>query len=434
MKIREWIESNRNSIVELTSDLIRYDTVNRVTEGTEKESQLYLASVLSGEMGLQVDVFSPEAVEGFKEHPAYYPGKDYSERPNFVARWAGTGGGRSLLFSSHMDTAPVAPGWQRDPWTPVCEDGRLYGLGSFDMKGGLAASVMAVRCLRELGYRPQGDVLIESVVDEEFGGANGTVACRARGYEADAAIIPEPSNLAVCPATRGGALWRATFRGDAGMSFSGERIRNPAYASGAFISYLELFEKQRSGKPGPLPWYSHDGELPVIVTRVAAGDMKPAFNDSGPTECYVDLWVECHPGTTEEMLRQELLGGFKSYLQERGLEHHDLPAVERLIRFLPGAEVASDLPIIGLLAEETERATGRPALVQGAPFACDAFVFNVHSRTPAIVLGPPGGNAHAPEEFVDIQGLCELVEIYARAIVRWCGAEIPERSEGDEVE
>ncbi|MFC5402775.1 M20 family metallopeptidase [Cohnella soli] len=423
MRIREWIDANRDGIVGLAADLIRFDTVNRVTDGTEKASQQYLATVLEEGLGLEVDLFSPEEAEGFRDHPAYYPGKEYSERPNVVARWPGTGGGRSLLFSSHIDTAPVAPGWERDPWTPVVEGDRLYGLGAFDMKGGLAASVMAVRCLRELGYRPQGDVLIESVVDEEYGGANGTVACRARGYEADAAIVPEPTNLAVCPATRGGAMWRATFRGSVGMSFSGETIRNPAYEAGAFLCYLETFEKRRAEARGPEPWYGHDRSLPVIVTRVEAGDMRAELNDSGPAECHIDVWVECYPGTTEEALRAELLEGFRAYLEERGLGHRGLPDIRKLIRFLPGAEVAHDMPLIRLLAEETAKVAGRPALVQGAPFACDAFVFNIYGRTPAIVFGPPGGNAHAPDEYVDIPGLCQLVEIYARAIVEWCGTE-----------
>lgn len=428
-KLREigrWIERNREEILGLVSDLVRYDTVNRVTEGTEKECQTYLASVLRDKMGLSVDLFSPEDVEGFREHPAYYPGKDYTDRPNVVGVWKGSGGGRSLLFSSHADTAPVAPDWTRDPWTPVVEDGKLYGLGTFDMKGGLAASVMAVRCLMELGIRPRGDVIIESVVDEEFGGANGTLACRVRGYEADAAIVPEPTNLAVCPATRGGALWRAIFRGSGGMSFSGETVYNPVYGAGAFIGFLEAFERERSSVPGPAPWYGHNLSLPVTVTRVEAGDMKAALNDSGPVECLVDIWVECYPNVTEEDLLEELLDGYRSYLRKNGLDHHVMPEVRKVIRFLPGSEVPEDFPLIGLLAGEVARATGESAVIQGAPFACDAFMFNVHSTTPAVILGPTGGNAHAPEEYIEIPAFFQLVEIYARAIVEWCGADISE--------
>lgn len=409
-------------MLESVSQLVRYDTVNRFVSGSELEAQLRLAAIMRDEMGLEVDVFSPEDVSDLREHPAYFPGKDYAERPNVVGRWKGAGGGRSLLFSSHMDTAPVAPGWVRDPWTPVAEGNRLYGLGSFDMKGGLAASLMAVRCLQETGVRLYGDVLIESVVDEEFGGANGTLACRVRGYEADAAIVPEPTNLAVCPATRGGAMWRATFRGNAGMSFSGETICNPVYGAGAFIGFLEVFEKRRSERPGPEPWYGHNRSLPVIVTRVEAGDMSAALCDSGPVECHVDLWVECYPGTTEDELREELLNGYRQHLRSNGTEHHDVPEMRKLIRFLPGSEAPSDFPLIRLLADEVSRVTHEPAVVQGAPYACDAFMFNLHSRTPAVVLGPKGGNAHAPEEYIDISAFYELVEIYARTIVSWCGA------------
>ncbi|WJH36995.1 hypothetical protein N6H14_15710 [Paenibacillus sp. CC-CFT747] len=132
---------------------------------------------------------------------------------------------------------------------------------------------MAVKCLMDLGLRPLGDVILESVVDEEFGGANGTLAGRLMGYNADAAIIPEPTNLAICPATRGGALWRLVFRGQTGLAFSGETIRNPLYDAAKFLVYLEQFERERSKGGGPAPWYTSSGDLPVIPTRAAAGDL-----------------------------------------------------------------------------------------------------------------------------------------------------------------
>jgi acetylornithine deacetylase len=119
-------------------------------------------------MGMNVDVFSPEDVPHFREHEAYYPGKDYSDGPNVVAIRKGTGGGKSLIFSSHMDTTVAAPNWQSDPWNPELREGKLYGLGTFDMKGGLAASIMAASCIIELGIQLQGDLYVESVVDEEL--------------------------------------------------------------------------------------------------------------------------------------------------------------------------------------------------------------------------------------------------------------------------
>jgi acetylornithine deacetylase len=421
LEIQQWINQNANKIVDLAADLIRFNTVNQVVKGTELDCQNYVASVMRDVLTMEVDLFSPEAVTGFQEHSAYFPGKDYTDRPNVVGKWKGQGNGKSLLFSSHVDTAPVAKGWLNDPWEPIVKENRLFGLGSFDMKGGLAASIMAVRCLKELGVRLKGDVFIESVVDEEFGGANGTLACRIRGYAADAAIIPEPTNMAVCPASRGGALWRVTFRGNTGLSFSGESISNPVYGAAIFIRFLEAFEKERSSASGPAPWYHGEGSLPVIVTRVEAGDMKAELCDSGPAECHVDIWVECYPGVTEADLKEELYNGFELYCKNNNITPQTAPILNKLIRFLPGSEVPVGFPLTTMLAEQVTQTTGKEAAVHGAPFACDAFMFNLHSSTPAVIFGPVGGNAHAPDEFISIPDFYKLVEVYARTIISWCG-------------
>lgn len=426
LRIREWTELNRERVIEMLSELIRHDTVNKVISGSEKECQEALCMMMA-ELGLEAELYEPEQVPGFHEHPAYYPGKDYSGRPNVSAVWRGTGGGKSLLFSGHIDTAAVAPGWQGSPFEPVISGSKLYGLGAYDMKGGLVASILAVKCLMDLGLRLKGDVVIESVVDEEFGGANGTVAGRARGIAADAVIIPEPTNLALYPATRGGALWRVTFRGTTGLSFNGEEIRNPAVDAARFILFLEQHEVLRAEAEGPAPWYSGRKEqLPIIVTRLEAGDMKSPLCDVGPVECHVDIWVECYPGVDEDQLREELLTGYQKFCGVRPGDGLALPEFKRMIRFLPGSQVAADFPLIPLLAGEIESATGQAAEVTGSPFACDAFVFNEYSDSPALILGPAGGNAHAPGEYVDLDSLSVLIEIYAGAMLRWCGSSAAE--------
>jgi len=418
--VRSWVENNENDVIKLIQDLVSQNTVNQVLTGTEKGAQLFLSDVLK-KMGLEVDVFTPEDVPGLKEHPAYFPGKDYSERPNVVATMKGSGGGKSLIFSSHMDTTVAATGWEKDPWTPVVENGKLYGLGTFDMKGGLVASVMAIRCIQELGLQVKGDLLVESVVDEEFGGANGTLASRVKGYNPDAAIIPEPTNMVVSPGTHGGALWRVKFTGNTGMSFSGETIVNPANIAAKFIVFLEEYEKERQQKGGPAPYFEDDHILPVMVTRLEAGDMTAPLCDSGPTECYVDIWVECHPRVSEEELKKEILEGFRAkYDQE--YDSWNEPVFTKVIRFLPGSEVDPNFPLINMLSEITKEVTDQKyGDVTGAPFACDAFMFNEYTDTPAIVMGPVGANAHAPDEHLDIPELLKLVEVYTLTALQWCG-------------
>lgn len=415
-RICEWVNANREFIVDNLSQLVRFNTVNQVVTGTERDCQLYIVKLMK-EMKLSVDTFSPEEVPGFRDHPAFYPGKDYTDRPNVVAVWHGKGGGKSILFSSHIDTAVVAPGWVRDPFSLEEPDGKLFGLGAFDMKGGLTASLMAVKCLQDLGAHPNGDVIIESVVDEEFGGANGTLAARLRGYHADAAIIPEPTNLEICPAHRGGALWRVIFYGTTGLSFSAETIVNPATAAGKFIAHLEEVEKQRAQAPGPEPWYSEGQPLPIVVTRVVAGDIQAPLCDVGPTTCEVDIWAECYPGVSEEALMDEILSGYRKKYPDDGVRME----FKKMIRFLPGSQVDPKFELVETLHSIAEDTLQAPVPIRGAPFACDAFMFNLFSQTPAVIFGPSGANAHAPDEYIEIEGLSHLIEVYARTIVEWCG-------------
>ncbi|MBW7455794.1 M20/M25/M40 family metallo-hydrolase, partial [Paenibacillus sepulcri] len=138
------------------------------------------------ELGLEIDVFEPEneRLYAYKEADR---GHYYENRPNVVGVWKGTGGGRSLILNGHIDTMPFdqLDKWTSHPLQPTRSEGKLYGRGSCDMKAGVAAMIMAVENLVKHGMRLKGDVILQSVVDEE-GGGNGTLACLDRGYRADA--------------------------------------------------------------------------------------------------------------------------------------------------------------------------------------------------------------------------------------------------------
>ena len=142
-------------------------------------------------MALEPDIFEPWSVPGIEAHPGWWPGLDYTDRPNVVARWAGSGGGRSLILNGHIDVVPAGDRslWTHDPYGAEVVGSRIYGRGTADQKIGIAAMIMAVACLKAIGIRPAGDVILESVVNEELGGYNGTLACCVKGYTADAAVV-----------------------------------------------------------------------------------------------------------------------------------------------------------------------------------------------------------------------------------------------------
>jgi acetylornithine deacetylase len=227
--IRAAVKGREEDILRWTEKLIRFPSENRPPEGNEGEAQEFIAGECR-KIGLEVDGFGPEEVPGISRHPLWLQGRNYPEnRKNVVAIWRGSGGGRSLLLSGHIDVAPREPdNWTHTgPFDPVVKDGKLYGRGSADLKGGLAAAFWALNLLQELGFKPRGDILFESVVDEEFAGGNGTLASRLRGHNAELAILTEPTRMEVCHACLGAFLGNLILRGRAGIPYMGISIPNP---------------------------------------------------------------------------------------------------------------------------------------------------------------------------------------------------------------
>ncbi len=418
--ISDWVEENREDILDFNRTLVSIPSENRYPNGDEKEVQKVVERSLQ-ELGCETDVFLPTDVPGLTEHPAYLGGRNYEERPNVVGKKRGAGRGRSIMFSGHMDTVPRGDDpWSVDPFSGAIEEGKQYGLGIFDMKGGMAAAMMALRALNELGVHLEGDVTIETVVDEEFGGANGTLACRLRGYEADVAIVPEPSNLAICPQNQGGGMFRISFVGKPGRSFSGEELANPVYAGARFLEVFRQYEDYHKRKKPDSKLFADDLGLPAYVQGVRARSSDLPLSDRVPSECAVDVWIQCYPETSEEELRQD----FVTFCEERASRDEILseirPNIEKLVRFLPGTGIPEGHEIIDVASRVAKQVYEDGLPVQGAPFACDSFVFNLYSNTPALIWGPKGGNAHAPDEYIEIDAFTNLVKMYALTMIEWC--------------
>jgi len=185
----ERVEKNWEREVEFLREMVRRPS----TLGHEALVQRFIAQELEG-MGLETDVWEIDHAE-IARLPGYSPVEwSFAGRPNVATTWKSSSGeGRSLILNGHVDVVPATPEhhWTQDPWGGEVMHGRMYGRGAADMKGGVAAMIYAVRALREAGIQLAGDVMLETVIEEECTG-NGTLAARARGYEADVAIIPEP--------------------------------------------------------------------------------------------------------------------------------------------------------------------------------------------------------------------------------------------------
>ena len=203
----------------------------RVTSGRFKS---YLAKRL-GEAGAEVDVLEPDA-DAMQGKPLVPPGLDFAGRPQLIARQRGAGGGRSLVFNGHIDVVSAEPrrAWASDPFVAQVRDGKLYGRGACDMKGGVAAMVFALESLAALGVRLNGDLLVATNTDEESSGAGGS-ALVEHGLRADAGIVTEPTGFDVWVACRGSEYGVVTVPGRPGHA----EVNQPDWHQGGAVNAIE---------------------------------------------------------------------------------------------------------------------------------------------------------------------------------------------------
>lgn len=411
-----------DEMIGLARDLIRIPTENIPPDGNEKMAQQYLKKFFDA-AGIKNRFIDLDKAPGLARHEAFYPGRNYKDRPNLIARWPGKGGGKSLLFSGHMDTMPVgsAP-WEHEPLGGEIKDGKLYGRGAYDMKGGIAAMAMAMKTLVSAGLELKGDLLFESVVDEEHAGCNGTLANRLVGHNADAVILAEPSNQDIYSAHKGFRIAHLAISGDSGMSFAGETLANPVEHVGRLIECIKLFRKKRRKETKIPSIYKHDNDpVPVFMPKLQAGEFSYRIPMTIPNTCKLEVYWQTMPGENRESVEKEFSAFLDDWCKKDAFFRKNPPKCEFVLRWMPGTEIERNHPVVKLVKKNAEEALGRNVKVTGAPYPCDLFIFNLYGKMPGIVFGPRGGNAHGPDEFVYIGDLMRLAEILSCAALEWCG-------------
>ena len=422
-RIHTAVERRKDDILAWTKTIIGYPSENRPPSGSEAEVQRFLADECR-KMGWAVDLFLPTEAAGIEKHRYWLAGRDYpAGRCDVTARWSGAGGGRSLLFSGHGDVAPFEPDdWKVcRPYEPRVVKGRLYGRGSADMKGGLAAAFWAMRILSEEGFSPAGDVLFESVVDEEFAGGNGTLAARLKGFNADLAVLAEPTRMQVCTACMGAFLGDITVRGRAGMPYMGSAIPNPVFAASRIIQiFREWQESWRKQNAHPL--FGEPGkELNVVLSSISS-TVPGEFTQMGtPLIATISWIVWAYPGTTEK----DFYRRFRAFWEDRFSTDPELAPfsieLTPTYHYVRSWETPVTHPGVLAATEAFKNVTGADPIVGGAPFSCDLGVYGDPGRMPCLILGPRGDNLHAPDEWVFLEDIYSLTEIYANLAVSWSG-------------
>lgn len=417
----QYVDARRDDLVDIVQTLVRTPSENTPPTGAEGDCQRYCAATLRA-CGFTTELYELEDVSGLLEHPLYWPGRKYKGRPNLGARLRGTGGGRSLILSGHIDTVPRGTlGWTRDPFSGHVEDGRLYGRGSNDMKAGIGTNLFVARAVHELGIRLRGDLTIECVVDEEFGGVNGTLAGRVRGYLADAAVISEPSFLRICPSQRGGNTAHITFEiPNTGVLSNAMEVGVEAQLAW-FLSQISVFARERMAAAPSHPSYAHlANPVPVSVLKIHTGPWGMGEPMATAGSCRVELFWQDLPSEAADAVRAQFDDWFHRTISARPDLFQQVPKVEFPIRYLPASTIGPDAPLVRTLAGCATEVLGAEPPIAGIEGPCDMFVFQQHFGIPAVLWGARGGNTHMADEYVELDTVVDAAKTLLLFVTRWC--------------
>ena len=370
-------------------------------------------------MGLETDVFEIDPGE-LGRLPGYSPVEwSFRGRPLVVGRLrAPNGGGRSLVLNGHVDVVSPEPVrlWSHDPWGAEIAEGRMYGRGVLDMKAGVSANVFAVRAIQRAGVALGGDILLHSVIEEECTG-NGTLACLARGYVGDGAVIPEPGDEA-CLGAELGVLWlRTVVTGSAGHVLGAQAHVNAIEKCFEVIRALRDLEAAWNAEPRP-PYRSVDHPINFNPGVIRGGD----WPSTVPAECEFTTRISFYPGITVEEAKALVLEHLrKSLASDPWLREHP-PAFTWFGHHDEGYVAPSDDAAIAAVQAAHRQVAGEEARRVFGTAVTDARFWQLYHDRPATCYGPRGANPHGTDEWVDLESLRTVTKVLALTAVQWCGA------------
>jgi len=323
-------------------------------------------------------------------------------RPNVVGVLESRIAGQTLMFCGHTDTVGVTG--MMDPFTPVDRDGRLYGRGAQDMKGGVAAMIAAAISVAERGGLSSGRLIVACVVDEEHSsiGADALV----KSWRADAAIVTEPTDLQIAVGHKGFAWINVAVEGKAAHGSRPADGQDAILRLGRVLVRLEALDRALQARP-PHP-------------LVGTGSLHASIIEGGrelssyPDRASLQMERRTLPSEDEATALHEV----QQILDALTAEDRTFRAEATAVFSRPAYEIAGDHELPGILSAALAHAGGQPR-VTGASFWTDAAVLG-HAGIPSILFGPGGAGLHSTEEYVNISDVLVCRDALVELVRRYC--------------
>ncbi|RKK24752.1 hypothetical protein BFJ66_g2373 [Fusarium oxysporum f. sp. cepae] len=314
-------------------------------------------------------------------------------RPSVVGVVRGSGGGKSVMFNGHLDTVTIM-GYDDDPLSGKIVDGRLYGRGSADMKGGVAAGMIALANTKKLGLR--GDVIFTGVADEESL-SKGTEDILRAGWRADAAVVSESTNLEINHAHKGYCHVEIKVYGLAAHGSRADLGIDAIANAGHFLVEFGKYVQKLQEGPGDETLGTGTAHASVI----SGGEEASSY----PAQCTIIAERRTIPGETNEVVQKE----FDDMIASVAKEVTDFKAEAKIFFSRPPQFTAEDHPFTKLVSGVVGTVTGKDAVIAGAPFWTDCALLAEKGIVP-LLWGPKGEGFHGKEEFVHIKSIEQVAE------------------------
>ena len=415
-KLAAAVDANWDAQVAWLKTLVGFPSLR----GEEGPCQDWIARELAGR-GWPVDRYTLADVA--MEHlPGFSPvmDTDYGKAVQVVASLrAPSQQGHSLIMQGHVDVVPTGPAemWSSPPFAATIKDGHMVGRGANDMKSGVCAMVFALDALRHAGYAPASDVYVQTVTEEESTG-NGALSTLARGYRADACLIPEPTSAQILRGTVGVMWFRLRISGRPAHVGESEKGTNAILSAFGLIEALRGHTRELNARARSHPWF---GRIPNPIKfnpgKIAGGD----WASSTPAWCEVDCRIAVLPGMALADFREELSGVVMAAARQDPFLADNPPEI-----IWNGFQADDYVLEPGSDFETAMRAAH--ARVHGAepaevilPAVTDCRFYGRYYGIPSLSYGATGSGNHAYDETVELASIRRLTLTIASFIADWCG-------------